>query len=130
LNIFARTGEIDVADKLAGRDSTGSNPALNAARSGVVFGKREGQGLGFVLPMVEGASQIPRTGLKICLWIEELVDLEVVDLVFVRPFIRGFLADLHQSALAGGSIFLTIKPALAPDNSFDQHWIELVLGRD
>ena len=80
--------------------------------------------------MVEGALQIPRTGLKICLWVEELVDLEVVDLVFTRPFIRGFLTDLHQAALAHGSVFLTIKPALAPDDSFDQHWIELMLGRD
>src|SRR6266513_1335481 len=80
--------------------------------------------------MLKCTPQIPRTSLKIYFWIEKLVDLEVVDLVFAGPFIRGSLAELHHAALARSPIFLTIKPALPPDDRFDQHWIELMLRRD
>src|SRR5207244_914773 len=53
LNVFARSGKIDAAEKLAGRGSTGFNPPLDPACSGIVLSKRKRQRLGFVLPMVE-----------------------------------------------------------------------------
>src|SRR3989442_10234 len=113
--VFARRWEIDVVEKFTCRDSTSANPALNTARARIVLGERERQWLGFVLPTFKRPAQIPRAGFEIRLGIKELLEIEILDLVFVRPFIGGFLAHLHQAALARSSIFLSIEPALAPD---------------
>ena len=45
-------------------------------------------------------------------------------------FVGRFFAHLHEPALSGGAVFFGIKAAFAPDDRFDQHWIEMMLHRD
>src|SRR5207237_9994189 len=108
LDSSARGWETDGTQKSAGRNSTGSIPALNATRARVVFGESKRQWFGFVLPPLERASQVRRAGFEICSRIEELLEIENLDLVFTCPFIGGSLTYLHQFALARLSLLLTI----------------------
>src|SRR5207249_3217826 len=72
----------------------------------------------------------PGAGLKLRLRVEQIVCVKIYNLRFPCPFSRRPLAYLHQAALAGAADFPRIKTALAPDDRFHQHRIELVLGRD
>jgi hypothetical protein len=78
-------------------------------------------------PVFHGPMQIPGARLQICLWVEKLVRIETDDLVFSRPFVGRSFAHLHQPALSVTAVLLWIKPALTPDDSFHQHWIQMML---
>ena len=80
--------------------------------------------------MVDRTAQIPRARFEICFRIEELIELEIGDFVFVRKFISRFRTHLHQSALAGAPNFFAIEPALAPHHCFHQHRVELMFIRN
>ena len=102
---------------------------MRAAGPGIVFGKRERHRVGLRFPVFEGAAQIPRPGFQICFRIEQLLNTEIVDLIFVRPFIGRFLAHLHEAALSGAAVFFGIKAAFAPNDCFHQHRIEMMFHR-
>ena len=105
-------------------------PTLGPAGAGVVFRKGENGRLFLMLPMLKSPVQIPGAGFKIRFRIEQILRVKICDLVFARPFSRRPLAHLHQAAFAGAADFPRIKPALAPDDRFHQHRVELMLGRD
>ena len=83
-----------------------------------------------MFPVLQRATQIPRAGLKIGFWIEKLIGTKVVDFLFARPLAGRSFAYLHQPALAGGTMFSRIKPALPPHHRLHQHWVEMMLQRD
>jgi hypothetical protein len=56
--------------------------------------------------------------------------VKIYGLTFPCPFSGGPLADLHEAAFAGAADLPRIKTALAPDDRFHKHRIELVLGGD
>ena len=74
--------------------------------------------------------QIPRACLQVYLRIEELVGMEIGDLIFASPFVGCSFSYLHEPALSVGAILSWIEPALAPNDGFHQHGIELMFGRD
>ncbi len=80
--------------------------------------------------MLKRAMQIPAARLEIAFRVEQILRLEIVDLVFARPFQCRFLAHLHETALARAADFLRIEPALTPHHRFHQHRVELMFGRD
>jgi len=83
-----------------------------------------------MFPMPDGALEIPRACLQICPRIEELVDMEIVDPVFARPFVSCFFGYLHEAALSPTPILSRIKPALTPNDRFHQHRIEMMRCRE
>ena len=78
--------------------------------------------------MPDGALEIPRACLQICPRIEELVDMEIGDLVFTRPFVSSFFGYLHEAALSMTPILSRIKPALTPNDRFHQHRIQVMFN--
>src|SRR5206468_10879637 len=81
-----------------------------------------------MFPMSDGALEIPRACLQICPRIEKLVDMEIVDPVFPRPFVSCFLGYLHEAALSMAPILSRIKSALTPNDRFHQHRIQVMFN--
>ena len=74
--------------------------------------------------------QIPCASLKIRFRIKKLLHLEIVDLIFMRPFVGRFFAHLHESALSVAAMFSWIEAAFTPHDCFHQHRIKMMFGRD
>ena len=84
-----------------------------------------------MLPMLQGALQIPRAGFEIRFRIEKFFHAKILHAGFRRAHsLAALFAHLHQTALARRPELLRIKTALAPDHRLDQHRIDLVLGAD
>ena len=66
--------------------------------------RRESDPVG--LPAFDRSPQIPGAGFKIRFRIEKLLNPEILDPIFLRPFVSRFSAHLHQPAFAGIAIFL------------------------
>ena len=83
-----------------------------------------------MFPVLHRPAQIPRPGPQIRLGLEQIFHAKMVDFIFAGPFVGREFTDLHQAALSGSADLVRVEPALAPNDRFHQHWVELMLGRD
>ena len=79
--------------------------------------------------MLRRPAQIPRSRLEIDFRVEQFLHPEILDAIFLGPFLRRHFAHLHQAAFSGAAELVRIEPAFAPDDRLHQHRIEMMLGR-
>jgi len=72
--------------------------------------------------------QVPAS--RLVFGVKKLVHLESGDLVFACPFAGRFFAHLHESPLSVGPMFSRVEAALAPNNRFYKHRVEMMFGCD
>src|SRR5947207_9523719 len=83
-----------------------------------------------MFPVFDRAMQIPTARFQVRFRIEKLFHLKTGDLIFTRPFVSRFFAYLHKPAFSVAAMFSRIKAALAPNDRFHQHGIEMMFNRD
>src|SRR5205814_4817684 len=133
LDVFPCSGKIDVLEELFHRyigDTVSAAPALSATGAGVVLRQCERKRIGLMLPMFDGTMQIPTARLQVRFRIEKLFHLKAGDLIFTRPFVSRFFAYLHKPAFSVAAMFSRIEAALAPNDRFHQHGIEMMFNCD
>ena len=83
-----------------------------------------------MFPVFDRAMQIPTARFQVRFRIEKLFHLKAGDLIFARPFVSRFFSYLHEAAFSMAAMFSRIEAALAPNDRFDQHGIEMMFYRD
>ncbi len=108
----------------------GVDPLRGVLSSGVVFGEGEGDRIVGLVPMLDGAVEIPRPGADVGFGVVEVVVLVVFDLVRLGPHLADFGRDLHKPVLVGETVGRGIETAFAPDQRANQEGIDAFVAGD
>ena len=134
VHVVAGAGEGDAVAEIAGGDGGAlvgvADPFVHAALAGVVFGEGEGDGVVLGGVALEGFLEVPCAGLDVDLGGEEVGGDEGGAFVLAGPVSGGGLHDLHEAAFAVLADFIGAEAALAPDDGFDEHGIDVVFLAD
>src|SRR5437870_13467039 len=133
LDVLPCSWKIDVLKELLHRyigNIVSAVPSLGTTGAGVVLRQRERKRINLMFPVFDRTMQIPTARLQIRFRIEKLFHLKAGDLIFTRPFVSRFFTYLHKPAFAVAAMFSRIEAALAPNDCFHQHRVEMMFNRD